>query len=129
VISAAITAFGVRLTGLPGPVLYVANMMASFVVVTTLFALMFKLLPDTDVPWRPSWIGAIATSLLFVVGKFLIGLYLGRSEPGNAFGAAGALAVILIWIYYSGMIVLFGAELTQAVSKQGAPDQDRLRPA
>lgn len=129
VVSAAITAFGERFTALPEPVLHVANMLVSFAVVTTLFALIFEYLPDTEVPRRAAWIGAVVTSLLFVVGKLLIGLYLGHSEPGSAYGAASALAVILIWIYYSGMIVLFGAELTQAWVQRWTLERDRLRRA
>ena len=129
VVSAAISAIGGRFTALPEPVLHVANLVVSFAVLTSLFALMFRYLPDTDVPWRSAWFGGVVTSVLFVVGKLLIGLYLGRSEPGSAFGAASALAVILIWIYYSGMILLFGAELTQAWMQRHVPEQDRLRRA
>ena len=118
VVSAAISAIGQRYSPLPEPALHVVNAVVSLVVVTVLFAAIFKFLPDTHVRWQNAWVGAITTSLLFVVGKLLIGLYLGRSQPGNAYGAASALAVILVWIYYSGMIVLFGAELTQAWSKR-----------
>jgi membrane protein len=75
---------------------------------------MFKVLPDAKVSWRDVWIGAIATAALFVVGKSVIGLYIGQSNPGSAFGAAGALAVLLVWIYYAAVIVLLGAEFTQA---------------
>jgi membrane protein len=123
VVSALIAAAGERLTFLPEPALYAANLVVSFAVTTTLFAAIFKYLPDVDIGWRDVWVGAVATSLLFVIGKFLIGLYLGRSEPGNAYGAASALAVILVWIYYSGMIVLFGAELTQAWSTRHASSE------
>ncbi|MDQ6768868.1 MAG: YihY/virulence factor BrkB family protein [Gemmatimonadota bacterium] len=69
-------------------------------------------------PWRDVWVGGTATALLFVIGKFVIGIYLGRSHPGDAFGAASALAVILIWTYYSGMIILLGAEFTQEWAAQ-----------
>jgi membrane protein len=123
VVSAGIAALGERYSPFSEPLLHVVNFVVSFVVLTALFAMIFKYLPDTDVRWRDAWVGAVATSLLFVVGKLLIGLYLGRSEPGSAYGAASALAVILIWIYYSGMIVLFGAELTQAWSQRRAPRQ------
>lgn len=128
-ISAAITALGTRFSPLPEPALHIVNDVVTFAVVTVLFAAIFVYLPDTNVPWRAAWVGALVTSLLFVIGKLLIGLYLGRSEPGNAYGAASALAVILVWIYYSGMIVLLGAELTQVWSKRRAPEQDRLRRA
>jgi membrane protein len=118
VVSAALTAFGGALGGmLPAGVsatlLQVLNQVISFVVIAALFAAMFKVLPDARVAWRDVWVGAGATALLFVVGKFLIGLYLGRSNPGQAFGAAASLAVLLLWIYYSSMILLFGAEFTQ----------------
>jgi ElaB/YqjD/DUF883 family membrane-anchored ribosome-binding protein len=78
---------------------------------------MFKVLPDAKVEWRDVWVGAIATALLFVAGKFLIGLYIGQSNPGSAFGAAGALAVLLVWIYYAAIILMLGAEFTQAWMK------------
>jgi membrane protein len=82
---------------------------------------MYKVLPDAKIGWRDVWVGAVITAALFVLGKFLIGFYLGRSDPGSAFGAAGTLAVILIWIYYASHIVLFGAEFTQAwAEKYGA---------
>jgi len=85
----------------------------SFAVITLLFALIFKVLPDARIRWKDVWVGAAVTGLLFVIGKFALGLYLGRSNPGQAYGAAGSLAVMLVWIYYSAMIVLFGAEFTQ----------------
>jgi membrane protein len=118
VVSAALTAFGSALGGmLPAGVsatlLQVLNQVISFVVIAALFAAMFKVLPDARVAWRDVWVGAAVTALLFVVGKFVIGLYLGRSNPGQAFGAAASLAVLLLWIYYSSMILLLGAEFTQ----------------
>jgi membrane protein len=113
-ISALIGAIGDSLTFIPQPVMYAVNFAISFAVLTVLFAAIFKVLPDAKIAWRYVWIGAAATALLFVIGKFAIGLYLGRSSPGDAFGAASALAVILVWVYYAGMIVLFGAEFTQA---------------
>ena len=100
--------------GLPRWLFLALNFALSFAVITTLFAAMFKIMPDAVVAWRDVWIGAIVTALLFVVGKFLLGYYLGRTDPAGAFGAAGSLALILIWVYYASMIVLFGAELTQA---------------
>ena len=123
VLSAALSAFGTALGGmLPDGVsatlLQVVNQVVSFAVVTALFAAIFKVLPDATVAWRDVWVGAAVTALLFVIGKYLIGLYLGRSNPGEAFGAAGSLAVMLVWIYYSSMILLFGAEFTQAWSER-----------
>lgn len=84
----------------------------TFSVTTLLFAMIYKILPDVTVKWGDVWIGAAVTALLFTLGKILIGLYLGRSSVGSAYGAAGSLVVILIWIYYSAQILFFGAELT-----------------
>jgi membrane protein len=114
-ITAAVSALGERFGGgLPENVMLTLNSVFAFVVITVLFAAMYKVLPDAKIGWRDVWVGALGTSLFFVLGKFLIGLYIGRSDPGSAFGTAGTLAVILIWIYYASHIVLFGAEFTQA---------------
>ena len=91
-----------------------AELIVSLGVLIVLFAALFKILPDAKIAWRDVWVGAAATALLFVLGKFIIGLYLGHSKPADSFGAASALAVIFIWVYYAGMILLFGAEFTQA---------------
>lgn len=88
------------------------------VVLSALFTAMFKVLPDAIIAWRDAAVGGFVTALLFTVGKFAIGLYLGRSDPGSAFGAAGALAVVLVWTYYAGMILLAGAEFTQQWAEQ-----------
>ena len=104
--------------GLPEAVGHVLNFVLTFAVLTLLFAAMFKILPDAKVNWRDVWVGGAVTAALFVIGKFLIGFYIGRSDPGSAFGAAGALAVLLVWIYYAAVIVLLGAEFTQAWIKQ-----------
>ena len=118
IVSLAVTAFvsaaGSMLTFVSAPVLEAVNFVLSLGVLTVLFGAMFRFVPDAIVAWKNVWVGAAATALLFVLGKFVIGLYLGRSSPGDAFGAASALAVILVWVYYAGMIVLFGAEFTQA---------------
>jgi membrane protein len=121
VISAALSAFGDRLEalgGISGTVMQIAQVVLSLAVVTMLFAAIFKILPDARVAWRDVWVGAVFTTVLFVAGKFLIGFYLSRAEPGDSFGAAGALAVILIWVYYSAMIVFLGAEFTQVWSTE-----------
>src|SRR5688572_29019781 len=115
-LSAALAAFGALVTGglgAPAVLLQWANELFSFVVIASLFAVMFKLLPDARIAWSDVWAGALATALLFVLGKNVIGFYLGRTDPGNAYGAAGSLAVVLIWVYYSSMILLFGAEFTR----------------
>jgi membrane protein len=114
-LTAALSAVGQFVFGGTGTAVAQAlNFVFSFAVITLLFAAMFKVLPDAKVTWRDVWIGAIATAALFVVGKSVIGLYIGQSNPGSAFGAAGALAVLLVWIYYAAVIVLLGAEFTQA---------------
>jgi membrane protein len=118
VVSAMLSAFGEELgrflpSGLSAPVLEAINFVASLAVIALLFGAIFKVLPDAEIAWRDVAVGAVVTALLFVAGKFALGLYLGRSNPGEAFGAAGALALMLVWIYYSSMIVLLGAEFTQ----------------
>jgi membrane protein len=118
VISAALTGMGDRVNdflpaGLSGPFLEVLNMVISLAVITLLFAALFKVMPDAKISWRSVWVGAAVTAFLFVIGKFLIGFYLGQSNPGQAYGAAGSLAVLLLWIYYSALILLFGAEFTE----------------
>jgi membrane protein len=112
-VSAVLSALGSKLTFVPEPALHALDITLSLTVLTVMFAAIFRYLPDAEIAWRDVWTGALFTSMLFVIGKFAIGLYLGRSAPGDAYGAAGALAVILVWIYYAGMIVLLGAEFTQ----------------
>src|ERR1700682_5614138 len=102
-------------------VLQSINFVFSFVVITLLFALIFKLIPDTTIPWRDVWMGAAVTSLLFTVGKVLIGFYLGHSALTSAYGAAASLVVFLIWIYYSAQILLFGAEITHVYALKYDP--------
>jgi membrane protein len=115
VLSAALTGAGGRLAtfGLSGPLLEIVNTVFSLVVITALFAALFKVMPDAKIAWRSVWVGAAVTAVLFVLGKFVIGLYLGKSNPGQAYGAAGSLAVLLLWVYYSSLILLFGAEFTE----------------
>ncbi|HEY9642158.1 MAG TPA: YihY/virulence factor BrkB family protein [Coleofasciculaceae cyanobacterium] len=98
------------------------NFVISFGVTTFLFAAIYKFLPDVKVPWKNLWVGAAVTALLFTLGKFLIGLYLGNSGISSTYGAAGSLVVILVWIFYSAQILLIGAEFTQVYSKyRGLP--------
>jgi membrane protein len=118
-LSAVLSAFGGVLADMaPGGVsdilLHAVNLGLSLAVFTLLFAAIYKVLPDAHVAWNDVWVGAAVTALLFVIGKFLIGLYLGQSDPGQAYGAAGSLAVLLVWVYYSAMLLFFGAEFTQA---------------
>jgi membrane protein len=102
-------------------VLQSINFVFSFVVITLLFALIFKFIPDTIIPWRNVWMGAGVTSILFTVGKVLIGFYLGHSALTSAYGAAASLVVFLIWIYYSAQILLFGAEITHVYALKYDP--------
>jgi membrane protein len=94
------------------------DFLVSFGVVTLLFAMIFKFLPDVKVPWSKVWIGAIGTTLLFTIGKILLGMYLGRASTTSAYGAAGSVIVILMWIYYASVILFFGAEFTQVYAKK-----------
>jgi membrane protein len=90
-----------------------ANFTASLILVTILFALLYRILPDSWVAWRDVWTGAAITALLFATGKALIGLYLGHSTTSTPFGAAGSVVIFLLWVYYSAQIFLFGAEFTE----------------
>jgi membrane protein len=115
-LSTVIEAISAALTtqlGIPPLVLQVATAIGSFLVIALLFAVMFRYLPDARVSWRDVRAGAVGTALWFVLGRTLIGLYLGRADPGSVYGAAGSLALVLIWVYYTSMIVLFGAEFTK----------------
>jgi membrane protein len=91
--------------------------LVSFVVIALLFAVIYKVLPDVIVAWRDVWVGAVVTALLFTLGKYVIGLYLGRSGVSSAFGAAGSLVAILVWVYYSALAVLLGAEFTRVYAE------------
>ena len=108
-------------------ILRVLNFVFSLAVTVLLFAAIFKVLPDVDIGWRDVWFGAVVTALLFTLGKFLIGLYLGRSNLTSSFGAAASIITILLWIYYSSLIVLFGAELTKAYADVHGSHRDTWR--
>lgn len=120
-LSSALSAIGSQMSAmLPMPewVWHVIQLLVSFGVITLLFAAIFKYIPDAHIEWRDVWGGAAFTSLLFVVGKFLIGLYLGRSAVGSAYGAAGSIIIVLLWLYYSSLIVLFGGEFTEVWARR-----------
>lgn len=121
VVSSALSAFGTFIDGyLPdNEILFRAvNLLISFAVITLLFALIYKVIPDAEIAWNDVWIGAAVTSLLFIVGKFLIGLYLGYSAEGSAYGAAGSMVVLMIWVYYSAQIFIMGAEFTRIYAER-----------
>lgn len=120
ILSAAISGFNIYLSNLlPGleGALRIIDFVVSFVVITILFALIFKYLPNAKIRWRVIWVGAAVTSFLFTVGKFLIGLYLGKSGLSSVFGAASSLVVILLGAYYSSLIMLYGAEFIKCYSE------------
>ena len=96
----------------------ILNSVLSLVVITLLFAMVFKFLPDAKIAWHDVWIGAFITAVLFTVGKFALGLYLGKSGVASTYGAAGSLIVLLVWVYYSSQIVFFGAEFTQVYANR-----------
>jgi membrane protein len=102
--------------GLPVMALQLMNNGISFVVITCLFAMIFKLLPDAPVPWRHVWLGAVVTALLFTLGKLGLGVYLGRASVTSPYGAAGSLIVLLLWCYYAAQIVFLGAEFTRVTA-------------
>jgi len=105
------------------------NFALSFVVVTGLFAIIYKVLPDVRLAWRDVWLGAVVTALLFTVGKSVIGFYLGHAGTTSVYGAAGSLVLVLLWIYYSAQILFFGAEFTEVYSRRygSRPDRERDR--
>ena len=128
VVSALLSAFGKYISALaPGLDVFwmIVNTVISLGVITLLFAMIFKILPDVQIAWRDVWVGAGITAVLFTAGKFLLGLYLGQNATVSAYGAAGSVILILLWVYYSAQILFFGAEVTQVYANRfGA----RLRP-
>jgi membrane protein len=109
---------------MPEGVLHVVSIVVSFAVVTALFAMMFKWLPDVSVAWRGVWVGALLTALFFEIGKAAIGFYIGKQGLESTYGAAASIVVVLIWVYYTSQIVLMGAEVTHAYSRHaGALDR------
>ena len=116
-----------HLLPLPAFVFQLLNFVVSFAVITLLFALLFKYVPARHIPWREVWIGAVGTAILFAVGKLLLGLYLGKAGVGSAYGAAGSLVAVIVWVYYSAQIFFFGAEFTRvhADARANAPVQGR----
>jgi membrane protein len=128
VVSAAVSALGKLFTTLlPGAdfIWQIVNFLVALGVITLMFALLFKFMPDVKIGWKDVWIGSLVSAVLFVVGQFALGFYLGSGAVGSAWGAAGALVIILVWIYYSAQIFFLGAEFTQVyTNKYGS----RVRP-
>jgi membrane protein len=121
VISAALASFNSVLDRLPDSLHWLSqgiNFLVSLGVITLLFALMFKVLPDVHMAWRDVWLGAAITAILFMIGKFAIGLYLGHSTMASSYGVAGSFVVLLVWVYYSSQVFFFGAELTQVYANK-----------
>lgn len=125
VISSVIAAGGKYVSGylpLPEVMLQLLNVLLSVAVLALVFAMMFKYLPDITIEWRDVLLGALVTSVLFTIGKFLIGMYLGKASFGSTYGAAGSLIVVLVWVYYSSQIFFFGAEFTQVYAREYGSD-------
>jgi len=122
VISSLLAAFGDWLTGNFSDsmqvLLQALNFIISLIILAFLFALMFKFFPDAKIKWRHVWVGSAVTALLFELGKFALGLYFGKANPGTGYGAAGSIILILLWVSYSSMIVFYGAEFTRAYAEE-----------
>jgi membrane protein len=119
-LSAGLSAVGGLLQTLPVPafVLQGANQLLSVLVVALLFAAIYRFLPSEQLPWNDLWVGSVGTAILFVIGKFAVGAYLGRASVGSAYGAAGSLVVLLVWIYYAAQLFFVGAEFTRAYARR-----------
>lgn len=104
------------------------NLVLSFAFITAVFAMIYKFMPRVHVAWRDVWIGSAVTALLFTIGKYLIGLYIGRTGVTSGFGAAGSLAVLLVWVYYSAQIFLMGAEFTWVYAHTFGSRRGTVRP-
>jgi membrane protein len=131
VVSAALAALGKWWGGWFGGwavLLETLNFVVAFAITTGLFALIYKFLPRAEIAWRDVWIGAAVTALLFAIGKFVIGLYIGRSGIASGYGAAGSFVVLLVWVYYSTQIFLLGAEFTWVYSHEHGSRKGQPRP-
>lgn len=122
VISAALSALSTWVANHLSPSLLIVFRILDFLfsisIITFLFAAMYRFLPDVKIRWRDVWLGALLTTLLFVIAKFALGLYFGKSQPGSTYGAAGSVILIMLWVSYSGLILLYGAEFTRILAKR-----------
>jgi membrane protein len=124
VVSTVLAAIGKFFGGLlpiPSPALAILNFLLSYLGVAILFGLIFRFVPEAEIRWRNLWAGALVTAMFFTIGKTLIGLYLGKSSVGSAYGAAGSVIVVIVWVYYSAQIFFFGAEFTHAYTEHHLP--------
>jgi membrane protein len=131
IVSAAVAALGKSLGELlPAPelLLHAVDFALSVGIVALLFAAMYRFLPNTRIEWHDVWFGAIVTSALFNLGKLVLGLYIGKSAVGSSYGAAGAVLVLLLWAYYSGLIFYFGAEFTKAYADRLGSRKKQVQP-
>jgi membrane protein len=121
ILSSLLSAIGTFVAGLlPGgeTLWQVVNLVISGLIVALMFAVIFKYIPDVEIKWRDVWSGAVVTSLLFTIGKFALGLYLGKAAVGSAYGAAGSIIALVVWVYYATQIFLLGAEFTQVRARR-----------
>lgn len=130
IVNGIVTAFSAYLSNyLPSDILYLfdaVNLFITFAVLVFLFSIIYKVLPDAEIPWRSVRTGAVFTSLLFMLGKYIIGIYISYAAVGSVYGAAGTIVVIAVWIYYSAAILYFGAEFTQVYSEVRG---ERIKPS
>jgi membrane protein len=131
VLSAGLASVGKFLSGLlPASeiILHAIDFIISAGIIAVLFAAMYRFLPNTKVEWRDVWVGAVVTSLLFNLGKIGLGLYIGKSAVASSYGAAGAILLLLLWVYYSGLIFYFGAEFTKVYADHYGSSRRTARP-
>lgn len=131
VLSAGLVAFTKYAGGLlPLPAILFKGIELIFTtaILTALFAMIFRILPEAQINWRDVWIGALATAALFSLGKYLISLYIGKSLPASAYGAAGSVVVLIAWVYYSALILYFGAEFTRAYARKYGSHREKQKP-
>jgi membrane protein len=124
----ALQNYAERYLQLPAAVFETANALVTYLLLTVLFALLYRVLPDVDIPWRDVWLGAIVTALLLSIGKWAIGFYLGRSDLASAYGTAGSMIVMLFWVYYASLLVLLGAVFTRVQSQHFHQAHRRAEP-